>query len=307
MDIFSEIGVFTRVATVRSFTQAAAQLGMTPSGVSRVISRLEARLGVRLLNRTTRSSSLTDEGAAYLERCSRILTELEDANSAMARSGGAPRGRLRVDVPVVLGEHVIGPALPRFLKSYPDVAVDLSMRDQLIDPTAEGVDVVVRLAELKDSELLSRKLGTARRVTVGSPAYFAKHGRPKELLDLRKHACLGYLSGGTASPWLLRAASGEVSLAVTGRLHASSGATLRQAAVAGLGIIQVFEYHVAQELKSGALEPVLADFEPAPRPVYALYAQNKYALPKVRVFLEFLAELFGSKPSKGRPWRLALG
>ncbi len=292
MDAFTEIGVFTRVVDARSFTRAGEQLGMTPSGISRVLSRLEARLGVRLLNRTTRSLSLTDDGAAYYARCSRILAELADADHAMAEARKAPRGRLRVDAPVAIGEHVVGPALPSFLEAFPEVTVDLSLRDHLIDPIAEGIDVVLRLADLHESELISRKLGTARRVIAGAPAYFAKHGRPKEPADLRPHACLGYLSGGAARAWEFSSGSGPLTVAVSGRLHTNSAATLRRTAAAGLGLIQVFEHHIAEDLRSGKLEVVLESHEPEPRPVYALFPRQKHGVPKVRVFVDFLAALF---------------
>jgi DNA-binding transcriptional LysR family regulator len=288
------------VVKLQSFTRAASELGVTPSGVSRIISRLEDRLGVRLLNRTTRSISLTDDGAAYHERCARILSELEDANNALARSRSAPRGRLRVDTPVVLGEHVIGPALPEFLKQYPEVSVDLTLRDQIIDPTAEGVDVVLRLAELKDLDMMSKRLGTARRVIVAAPSYLAGRARPTELVHLHKHECIGYLSGGAATPWRLKGPDGEVSFVVSGRFNANSGAALRQAAVAGLGLAQVFEYHVRDELVRGALVPVLTEHEPEPRPISALFARDRHALPKVRVFLDFLAALFTPTPEAPR-------
>ncbi|WP_437678304.1 LysR family transcriptional regulator [Sorangium sp. So ce131] len=301
MDVFSEIGVFTRVVDARSFTRAGQQLGLTPSGVSRVVARLEERLGVRLLNRTTRSISLTDDGAAYYERCQKILAELEDANLAMARARSAPRGRLRVDAPLVLGDFMLGPAVPSFLEAYPDVSLDLSLRDHLIDPIAEGVDVVVRMAELRESELVSKRLGSVRLVVAGAPSYFARRGRPREVADLEKHACIGYLSGGTAMPWRFSGRTGPVSVTSVGRLHVNCGQTLRQAARAGLGLIQVFEYFVADDLRSGALELVLCDHEPEPRPIYALYPHHKHAVPKVRVFLDFVASIFRSgAPGDGK-------
>jgi DNA-binding transcriptional LysR family regulator len=154
MDGYSEIAVFTRVVAAHSFTRAARSLGLTPSGVSRAVSRLERRLGVQLVRRTTRSLSLTDDGAAYYERCRRILVELEDAEAHVSRARQAPRGRLRVDVPTVLGRYALSPAIPQFLTAYPDLSLDLSVRDYVIDPIAEGVDVTLRLAPLRDSGLV---------------------------------------------------------------------------------------------------------------------------------------------------------
>jgi DNA-binding transcriptional LysR family regulator len=292
MDRFAEIGVFAAVVAARSFTRAGQKLGMTASGTSRAVGRLEERLGVRLLNRTTRTLSLTDDGAAYYERCAKILADLEDANLAMARARVGPRGRLRVDAPSVLGQFILGPALSSFLEKYPDVAVDLSLRDHLIDPVAEGVDVVVRMAELRESDLACKRLGGARVVVVGAPRYFARYGRPREPSELRKHRCLGFLAGSTPLPWRLRGGSDEVNLAVAGRLHTNSTDTLRRAALAGVGLIQVYAFLLAGELKSGALEVVLREHEPEPRPIYALYARHKIAVPKVRVFVDFLTTLF---------------
>lgn len=296
MDVFSDIAVFVRVVELRSFTRAGERLGLTPSGVSRVVSRLEERLGVRLLNRTTRSISLTDDGATYYERCAKILGELEDANMMLSRTQSVPRGRIRVDAPVVLGEFVLGPALPAFLEQYPEVSVDLSLRDHVIDPTAEGVDVVLRLAELKDSQLVSKKLGTARILTAGAPSYLKRYGRPKVLADLQKHRCLAYLSSGLPRSWRFRGSTGEINLAVNGSLNTNSGAALREAAVAGAGLIQVFEHHIAEEVRTGRLEVVLDDEAPEPRPIYALYSRARSTLPKVKRFLEFAAAIFKQPP-----------
>jgi LysR family transcriptional regulator, regulator for bpeEF and oprC len=304
MDAFTEIGVFVRVVEVRSFTRAGRALGLTASGVSRVVSRLEERLGVRLLNRTTRSLSLTDDGAAYFERCSKIVSELEEANLAAGRSRNEPRGRLRVDAPTVLGRYVLGPAIPQFLAKYPELSVDFTVRDHLIDPIAEGVDVVVRMAELRESDLVSRKVGSMRIVLVGSPSYFAKRGRPTKPADLRSHDAIGFMSGGSPLPWRFRSDAGDTSLAVAGRLHTNSADALRAAALAGLGLIHVLEFHVKEDLKSGALEVVMGDYESPPRGIYALYARNKFAAPKVRVFLDFLAERLAGTTKASKAPRL---
>ncbi len=292
MDGFAEIAVFTRVVDAHSFTRAARSLGLTPSGVSRAISRLERRLGVRLLQRTTRSLGLTDDGAAYYERCKAILVELEDAESSLARATHAPRGRLRVDAPTVLVRYILGPALPKFLATYPDLAIDLSVRDHVIDPIAEGIDVTLRMVPLRDSELVSRMLGAVRSVVVGSPRYFAKHGTPKHPSELVNHAVIGFLGGDGVLPWQFR---NDRSLALTGRLHTNSADAHRQAALAGLGLIRVFAFHVADDLARGRLEAVLVEHEAPPRPVYALYARQRAAFPKVRVFLEWAQALIGDR------------
>jgi len=288
MDGFADIGVFTRVVEAHSFTKAGRQLGLTASGVSRAITRLEHRLGARLLQRTTRSLSLTDDGAAYYERCKKVLVELEDAEDALARSRDQPRGRLRVDAPNVLGRFILGPALPGFLARYPELAIDLSVRDHVIDPTAEGVDVTLRMAELRDSELVARSLGALRFVVAGSPRYFAQRGRPKRPDDLVHHTLIGFLSGGAPMPWEFR---NDRHVPITGRFHTNSADASRDAALAGVGLIHVYAFHVADELARGRLEAVLVDHERPPRPVHALYARQRVATPKVRVFIDWAEQL----------------
>jgi DNA-binding transcriptional LysR family regulator len=290
VDAFGEIGVFVRVVETRSFTRASKLLGLTASGVSRVMSRLESRLGVRLLDRTTRSLGLTADGAVYYERCSKILHELEDANVSLAGVRGAPRGRLRVDAPSSVGRHVLGPSLHRFLTAFPELSVDFSTRDHVIDPIAEGVDVVVRMAELRESELVHKKVGSMRMVVVAAPKYLAARGRPKEPRDLRRHDLLGFLAGPSPLPWRFRTAAHEYTLPLTGRLHTNGTDALVHSVVSGLGVAQTLELHVRDELARGRLEIILGDHEPPPRPVYALFARDKATLPKVRAFLEFLEE-----------------
>lgn len=290
MDSFGEIGVFVRVVDRRSFTRAAQSMGLTASGVSRAVSRLEARLGVRLLERTTRSLGLTADGAAYYEQCSRILRELADADDAIARSRGAPRGRLRVDTATVIGQTILGPLVPRLLDRYPELSLDLTIRDHVIDPVAEGVDVVLRMAELRESDLVHRKLGTLRLLVVGSPAYFARHGRPTTPAELRKHQLLGFLAGPMLLPWKLRHQGRDVTVLPAGRLNTNSFEALRASTLGGHGLAQMFELHARDGLASGALQSVLADYERPRLTLHALYTREKAALPKVRVFLDFMAE-----------------
>ena len=288
MPTFDELTVFTRVVDAGSFTLAARSLGLTPSGVSRVVARLEARLGVRLLQRTTRRLSVTDDGARFCARCKSILFDLEDAEAAITNRAGRPSGRLRVDAPTSLVRYVIGPALPKFLGAYPELALDLSVRDHMIDPVGEGMDVTLRVAPLRESELVSKTVGAMRMTVAGSPRYFAKHGRPKHPDDLAKHQLIGFLAGGATLPWRFRE---DRELAIAARLQTNSGDAHREAALAGLGLINVFTVHIAKELASGKLEAVLVDHERAPRPIYALYAKQRASVPKVRLFLDWMREL----------------
>jgi DNA-binding transcriptional LysR family regulator len=290
MESFGEIAVFVRVAEARSFTAAAKALGITASGASRAVARLEQRLGARLLERTTRSNGHTTDGAAYYERCARILGELEGANEAIASAGGAPRGRLRVDAPTIIGQCVLAPALPAFLRRYPQLSLDLSTRDHIIDPIAEGIDVVVRMAELRESELLCKKLGAVRIVVAAAPRYLAERGRPRDPADLRKHDILAFPSSPHTLPWRFRTAGRDYQIAFSGRLHTNDRESLRSAALAGLGVAHFLEIHVEEDLAAGALEVVLAEHEQPPRPVYALYSRAKAELPKARAFLGFIEE-----------------
>lgn len=300
MDAFGEIGVFVRVVEKRSFSRAGDSMGLTASGVSRAITRLEERLGVRLLERTTRSIGLTTDGAAYFERCARILRELEAADSAIAESRGAVRGRLRVDSPTVLGRHVIAPSIATFLAAHPDLSIDLTLRDHVIDPIAEGIDVVLRMAELRESELVHKRLGEMPMLVVASPKYLARHGRPTTPTDLRKHQLLGFLTGTTSIPWRFKTPAGEMSFAANGRLHTNSVDALINAAVEGHGLAYTLAIRVKAEIEAGDLDVVNLTTPPNCLAIHALYTREKAALPKVRAFLDFMEGCLGKKPQLKR-------
>lgn len=295
MQSLADIGPFVKVVEARSFTAAAKQLGMTPSGVSRTVARLESRLGVRLLNRTTRNVTLTESGGAFYDRCVKILADVDDAEREMATARKTPQGRLRADAPTVLGEMILGPRLPPFLMTYPQVSLELTLRDHFIDPLAEGIDVVLRMARVPASGLVARRLGACRLVAAASPGYLERHGRPATPGDLHRHSCLSYVVSGRPMEWRFRGPRGPLTIGVTGRIHASSGRVLVDAAVAGLGLVYLFEPYVRQQVASGVLEPVLAEHSLDPVPIYALYPQRNLVPPKVRVFIDYLIALFADK------------
>jgi len=302
VDAYGEIGVFVRVVERQSFTRAAELLGLTASGVSRIVSRLETRLGVRLIERTTRSLGLTADGADYYERCTRILREIEEADGAIARSPrGAPRGRLRVDAPIEFGRFVIAPAIPEFLDAYPGVSLSLSLRDHLIDPIAEGIDVLVRMGELRESELVHRKLGTMSLVVVASPGYLARHGSPGSPGDLHEHRTLAFLTGGQPFAWRFGGNGRESRFLPTGQLQTNSIDALRLAALAGQGVACMLEPYVRDDLARGALEVVLAAYPQAPITIHALYPRQRATLPKVRVFLDVLEQRLRKTACAHRP------
>jgi LysR family transcriptional regulator for bpeEF and oprC len=297
VDSFTQIEAFTQVVAARSFSRAAEHLGVTPSAVSRAVAALEKRLGVRLLNRTTRSLSVTEEGGAFYARSLAILADLQDAERSVARARATPRGKLRVDAPLALGEQLLAPALPEFLRRYPEVSVDLSLRDQYIDPIGEGIDVTLRMGKLSASDLVARKLGRVRLVVAGAPAYLSRYGRPATPNDLTGHKCLAYLLRGNPIPWRFRKRDGATFVAsVNSQLTAASGEVLRRAAVAGAGLVYLFEYSIISDVTAGLLEVVLADHVLPPVPVYALHTQARQPALKIRAFIDFAAQLFRRSP-----------
>ncbi|MGK3982536.1 LysR family transcriptional regulator [Sorangium sp. So ce136] len=284
------------VATVESgsFSRAARRLGVTPSAVSRRVMRLEQELGVALLARTTRTLRLTEDGQAFYARCVRIVEELGEATEALARASKKPVGLLRVDAPVTLGREVIAPSLPRFSARYPDVRVNLTLRDQHVDPVAEGLDLLVRVGRLGDSSLVARRLGASRIVHCAAPSYIARRGAPARPADLARHDCVGYLRDGRPAAFQFPTADGDAVLEVpiSGPFHANDADVLKRLAIAGSGIVAMFDFLVKDALAEGTLVTVLEEFPTMSWPIHALYPKNRHLLPKVRVFVDFLAELF---------------
>ncbi|MFY3744342.1 LysR family transcriptional regulator [Anaeromyxobacter sp. Red801] len=297
----ASLQLFAATVDAGSFAAAARRLRLSPSAVSRRVAQLERALGVPLLARTTRALSLTDDGRAFHDRCQRILEELREAEDAIARSAARPSGLLRVDAPVALGRTVIAPTLPRLLERHPDLRIALTLRNTFVDPVAEGIDVTVRMGRLSDSTLIARRLGERRILACAAPAYLRRHGRPRAPRDLARHACLGYLHQGRPDPFRFVAGEGTFDVEVDGPFHSDDAEALRDAAVAGTGIVALFDFVVAGALASGALVPVLEDHPLEARPVHALYAPNRHLLPKVRVFLDHLSEVLeGKRPRAGR-------
>lgn len=303
MPILDAIEFLTTTVDAGSFAAAARKLGVTPSAVSRRVANLEAELGVALLARTTRRLRLTDDGLAFHARCAQILEQLHEARAVLARARHTPVGTLRVDAGIALGRSVIAPALPRFLERYPEIRLDLTLHDQLVDPIAEGLDVLVRIGPLGDSSLIARRLGESRIVLCASPGYLQKRGTPATLGDLARHDGIGYLRGGHPIPLRFEAADGVTELAITGRANANDAEVIRQLAIAGRGIAGLFEFIVANELASGQLVTVLDAHRSTSWPIHALYPRNRHLLPKVSVFVAFLEDLFGARPRDRRDRR----
>jgi len=292
LDNLTGVLAFVRAAEARSFTLAARSLGISPSGVSKAIARLEAGFRVRLLHRTSRSVTLTPEGAAFYERCRQIVSDLEDAEQSLSAARQTPRGKLRVTLPLSLGRLYLAHLLPQFLARYPEMEVQASATDRMVDLVEEGVDVAVRLGALSDSRLVARQLVTGRLITCAAPVYLARHGVPREPDDLRTHNCIRFVvpSTGVARDWLFRRDGAVSPVRVQGNLTFDHAECLVEAATAGTGIIQISSYVTGEAVRSGALKPMLEAFQVDSPSMWAIYPQNRHLTPRVRVFVDFLVE-----------------
>ena len=270
--------------------------------VSKQVSRLEDRLGARLLNRTTRRSSLTEVGQAFYERCQRIVAEAEEAELAVTRLHAEPRGTLRVNMSMSFGLLHVAGLLPAFMTAYPEIRLDVSLDDRVVDVVEEGFDVVLRITDMPDSSLIARRLAPFRTVTCASPAYWSIHGRPRRPDELARHNCLRYAYLSTGSEWRYRQLDGSMmGVRVSGTMQCNNGDVLRQAALAGLGIIRSPSFIVGCDLQAGTLEAVLTEYEETHRGIYAVYPHNRHLSAKVRAFVDFLAERLGEDPEWDRP------
>lgn len=291
---FRALAVFVKVAERLSFVQAARDLGMTQSGVSNAINRLESELGVRLLARTTRSVGLTDDGAAFLDRCRQILFSLEEAEQVLSHARLKPSGRLRVDMPVSFGRIKIVPLLPEFRTAYPEVQLALSFTDRYVDLVGEGIDVAIRFGALADSSLIARRFTRTQFGVVGAPRYFAAHGRPRRPEDLLRHNCLAYVIReiGVVRQWQFRRGGAGFTVTPRGDMSFDDGAALCATACAGFGLAQLHDYYTDEAIASGRLEPVLRKFSPPIDPISLVYPPTRHLSPKVRAFVDFMVARF---------------
>lgn len=295
MDRLVAMEAFVRAADSRSFSQAARQMRLSRSVVSRHIASLEGALGARLLQRTTRTLTLTEAGRLYLERARRVLAEVEDAERSVGRLSDAPRGQLRVSAPMSFGFLHLAAAIPAFLARHPDVTVDMSLTDRFVDLVEEGFDVAVRIGRLRDSSLIARRLAPSRLVVCASPDYLARRGVPRTPDDLAAHDCLHNTN--IPGQWAFALPDGGVRMVdVAGRLSANNGDALQAAARAGAGLVYLPSFIVGEDLQAGRLQCVLDGFTMTGATVNAVYPHARHLSPKVRVFVDFLAERFGPEP-----------
>jgi LysR family transcriptional regulator, regulator for bpeEF and oprC len=298
MDMFQAMRVYTRIVESGSFVRASEVLGRRTSTVSVLIRDLEVRLGCRLLNRTTRRLSLTDEGRTYYQHCVAVLNKIDEMESSLSEGNGVPKGRLRVSVPSAMAKSIVIPALPEFTASYPEISVDLDVTDRVVDIVAGSVDCAVRVGALDDSGLVARQIGQMPSCTCASPAYLQRCGRPGTVDDLDGHTAIHYLSGesGTPKAWEFSANGQYISVSMRGAVSVNDVDAHLACALAGLGLARSSLYLVDSHLQAGSLERVLPDCDPRPRPVSVLYAPNPHAPRKRRVFIDWLVELYRGHP-----------
>ncbi|TCT04611.1 LysR family transcriptional regulator [Aquabacter spiritensis] len=284
-----ELEVFAAIVRCGSFSAAGRDLGLTPSAVSRTIDRIEARLGVRLMLRTTRALTMTAEGQAYLGAARRILADLDDAEREIADQG-APRGRLRVSAALAHGRQCIVPLLGEFAALYPHILVDISLTDAIADIHGGQADVAIRFGVLADSPLTARRVGQTGRTIVASPEYLARRGTPQVPEDLHDHNCLNFNFRRAEPVWPFRKEGRDYALTVHGNIEANNGETLGQLAIAGVGITRVGNFSVAEDLAAGRLVPVLEAFNPGDvEHIHAVFVGGANMPARVRVFVDFIA------------------
>jgi DNA-binding transcriptional LysR family regulator len=295
MDRFQELNVFAAVVDAGSFVGAAEALEMSKPAVSRHVAELESRLGVRLLQRTTRRLSLTEEGEVFYARASEVLASLQEAESEITSRTGKAAGQLKVSAPVSFGLLHLAPLWAGFMARHPDVVLDLTLSDRMVDLVEEGFDIAIRIASLPSSSLVSRKLSSTRLVLCATPRYLKTHGTPKTPADLARHTVLAYSLLSSGESWEFDGPQGHASVKVNPRLRTNSGDTCRAVALQHLGIIIQPSFLVADELRSGALVEVMPQYRSLEFGIYAVYPSRKHVLPKVRLLIDYLVAALKKK------------
>jgi DNA-binding transcriptional LysR family regulator len=291
---------FVRAVECGGFTAAARDLDVTPSAVSKLVTRLERRLGVRLLQRSTRHVALTAEGELYFERAQRIVGEIEDAEADVMRYVGGPRGRVRISLGTAFATYALVPALPEFAARYPEITLDLVVTEYPVDLVEAGIDVAIRVGPLGDVNLVARRIGDLERVICAAPAYLAAHGVPKKPEDLAAHNCLTLTGIPGQAEWPFRGPGGVRPVAVRGSITANNAETMYELALLGLGVIRLSDIIVGPAIRSGRLVPILVDaHQPEPLPLHAVCSPTRRRPPRVEAVIQFLVEKFAAVP-----WRL---
>jgi DNA-binding transcriptional LysR family regulator len=302
MDRLQCMNIFVQVADRGNFSKVAREQGLSTSVVSKYVAALEDQLGVRLLNRTTRSLSVTEIGVEYLQRCRQILDHVEDAHQAATSLQIEPRGLLRINAPMSFGILHLGKLIAGFTKRYPDVEIDLELNDRFVDVVHEGFDIALRIGILKDSALIGRKLAPVHRVCCGSPEYLKQHGTPEHPQDLSTHKGLFYGHRGWTEDWIFYGKDGEFRSEAKVLMKSNNGDILKAAAVAGAGLVTMPTFITWDEVQSGTLVPMMLNYPAKEMGLYAVYPPTHNLSAKVRVFIDFLVEVFGSEPYWDKPF-----
>ncbi len=299
MNKLQAMEVFIQVVDCGSFTKAAEMLNLPKATVSTLVQTLESALSVKLLHRTTRQVMITSDGAAYYERCVQILSDVRDAEESLSRHRLSPSGRLRVDSPTGLASEILIPALPGFFERYPDITMELGSTDRPVDLVEEGVDCAVRGGELIDPNLIARRIGVINFVTCASPDYIARNGMPQHPRDLERHRCVNYFSAknGKILNWDFARDGERIEVALPGAIALNDSNAYVQAGLAGLGVIMMTDYLLTGHLAAGRMVQVLPEWRSDPLPVHIVYPQNRHLSAKVRVFVEWVSELFAAHPN----------
>ncbi|MBV7377401.1 LysR family transcriptional regulator [Maritimibacter dapengensis] len=296
MDRLTEMEAFATVVDQGGFTDAAKKMGISKSAVSKHVSSLEARLGARLLNRTTRRVSPTEIGLAYYDRARRVLNDAGEADALVTSMQSAPSGLLRISVNTDFGVNHLSPVLGKFLQDYPDVNVNMVLNNRYVELISEGFDMAIRVGEMEDSSLRARKIAETTQRMVGSPSYFQKYGRPMRIDDLNEHKLLHYSSQSSGNVWKVPAPSGEVrQVRTAGWLSVNDGQSLLNAAIAGLGIAYLPSFLYADALEQGKIEEAIPELPDDIQGIYAVYPPGRFTQPKVRAFIDFLVAAFNEK------------
>ncbi len=296
MDLLSPMRTFVRVVEAGSFTAVATEQNTTQPTISRQIAALEEHLGARLLTRTTRALTLTDDGRAFYEHALRALEAVSEAEGVVGRRRGKPSGLLRLATPVVFGRLHIVPRLPAFLARFPDVSVEIIMSDSFADLVEQGIDVAIRVGEVTDPGLIAKRIGIVRRVTVAAPAYLKRHRAPTTPAELTDHDCIVYTRLATGNRWTFESSTGPTTVEVTGRFKADNSEAVREGVLGGLGVAVIPAFAFRDEIETDAVRVLLKDFEPRQLPMHAVYPSRRFVPLKVRAVIDHLADEFALDP-----------
>lgn len=298
MDRFVAMKVFARVVEAGSFVKAAESLHLSVANVSRIVQALEAHLGARLLNRTTRSVSISDDGEMYYHRCLRVLAEVDDMETELSHAKLNPKGKLKVNLPAVVARTTVIPALPEFFAMYPDIEIEMGLTDRQVDIVEEGVDCVIRVGELEDSGLVAKRIGNMARVTCAAPEYLAEHSEPKTPDELVHHIGVNYVSSNTGRVrgWDFVIDGKTEMIQMKGMIAVNDADAYVQCGLHGLGIVKGPRYILGPYVATGALREILVDYPSIPRQISILYSPNRHLPRRIRVFTDWIAEVFAREP-----------